>query len=308
MSTKKAIDVIGVPLDLGVKELGLKLGPDALREAKLIEIFQDLGIDVRDRGNIEISTRRSGNNACHIESITKCCNNVAVLVRESLTSGRIPICLGGDHSLAIGSVAAIMSVLAKVGILWLDAHPDANTPETSPSGNIHGMPIAIMLGCGPEALVAVRPKGRHLGVEDLVLLGVHDIDEGEATFIREHNVQMLTIFDVLEQGLPVIVNQIIGQLSEKTRNLHISLDLDVLSETVAPGVGLPSRGGFDMREMLYICRRFASECNVTSIDVVGLNPVRDKNMVTAHCAIEIIMELLGCPLSYNYYTYLKAQT
>jgi arginase len=191
--------------------------------------------------------------------------------------------------------------------VWLDAHPDSNTPETSPSGNIPGMPVAIVLGQGPECLVNVGKSGTRLKYEDMVLLGICDIDEGEARFIDEHGIRMFTIFDVLKYGLPAVVDQTIGQLCKRTRNLHVSLDLDVLGVEIAPGVGLPSRCGFDMREMIYICRRLASECNITSIDIVGLNPVRDQNMTTAHRAVEIIGELLGYSLGYNYYVYLKEQ-
>jgi len=305
MDKTKAIDIIGVPLDLGVKELGLKLGPDAIREAKIIEVCRYLGIDVRDRGNIEISTAHATDNDYHIGAITQCCNDLASMVGESLQCGRTPICLGGDHSLAIGSIAGVASNLGRVGCIWIDAHPDANTPETSPSGNIHGMPVATILGYGPESLVNVGMTGASLGCKDLILLGTRDIDEGEANFIDEHNIRMFTIFDVLEQGLSRVVNEMISQVCNETRNVHVSLDLDTLKEEVAPGVSMVSKCGFDMREATYICRRLASECNITSIDVVGLNPVRDKDMSTAQRAIEMIMELLGHSFSYCYYEYLK---
>lgn len=308
MGRKKQVDIIGVPLDLGVKELGLKLGPDALRKARLVEVCRHLGIDVRDLNNIKIPTTETTGNNYHIRSITQCCNNLAKVVSKSVEAGRIPICLGGDHSLAIGSVAGVVSKLGRVGCVWMDAHPDANTPQTSPSGNIHGMPAAIILGHGAEELVNVGIAGATLGYENLILLGTRDIDEGEVEFINRHNVRMFSIFDVLEQGLPCVVDEMIARLCRESRNVHVSLDLDVLKEEVAPGVGLPSRCGFDMREATYISRRLASECNITSIDVVGLNPVRDKNMSTAHRAIEIIMELLGYSFSYNYYVYLQNQT
>jgi arginase len=308
MNKTKSVDIIGVPIDLGVKELGLKLGPDALREAKLVEVCRHSGIDVRDLSNIEIPATQTADNDYHICGITQCCNNLAKMVGESVEAGRIPICLGGDHSLVIGSIGGVVSKLGRVGCVWMDAHPDANTPQTSPSGNIHGMPVAVILGHGVEELVNVGTSGATLGYENLILLGIRDIDEGEVEFINRHNIQMFSVFDVLEQGLPCVVDEMIGRLCKQSRNVHVSLDLDVLKEEVAPGVGLPSRCGFDMREATYICRRLASECNITSIDIVGLNPVRDKDMSTAHRAIEIIMELLGYSFSYNYYVYLENQT
>ncbi len=307
MKEKKKIAIIGVPLDLGVKELGLKLGPDALRKAKLIEICRYLGMDVEDKGNVKIQIPSARDDNSHIESIARCCNDLAIMVGESIERGYIPICLGGDHSLAIGSIAGMVSKLGQAGCVWIDAHPDANTPETSPSGNIHGMPVAVLLGHGPETLADVGSKGSTLKYENLVLLGTRDIDEGEIKFIKQHNVKMFTIFDVLEKGLSSVVDETIKHLCKKTKNLHISLDLDVLRSEIAPGVGLPSRCGFDMREAIYLCRRFAAECNITSIDIVGLNPVQDRGMITAHGAIEILMELLGYSFSYNYYTYLKEQ-
>jgi arginase len=304
----KAIDIIGVPLDLGVKELGLKLGPDAFRQAKIVEVCQHLGVDVRDLGNIEVQMASTSGNDYHIQSIARYCECLAKMVSDSVRCGRIPLCLGGDHSLSIGSISGVVTERGRVGCVWIDAHPDANTPETSPSGNIHGMPIAIILGYGPERLVNIGRAGAALGCENLVMLGVHDIDKGEAEFIDRHNIQIFTMFDVLEQGLGRVVDEVISHLRQRNQDVHVSLDLDVLRQEVAPGVGLPSRCGFDMREATYICRRLGSECNIVSIDIVGLNPVRDKNMSTAQGAIEMIMELLGYSFSYNYYVYLKSQT
>jgi len=303
------IDLIGVPLDLGVKELGLRLGPDALREVGLPDVARRLGLDVRDVGNIlqpAVPASQSPNGG-HVGLIAAYCRAVAEKVAESLEDQRVPICLGGDHSLTIGSLAGVSLKLGRVGCLWLDAHPDANTPETSPSGNVHGMPLAILLGHGPERLLRVGPPSSTLAYEDVALLGARDMDPGEVEFLRQHDVRMFTVYDVLEQGLPRVLAQTIHRITAHTEGVHVSLDLDVLHEDIAPGVGLPSHCGFDMREATYICQQIAHSCRITSIDVVGLNPVRDDNMRTARLAVELLMLLLGRAFSFNYDNYLHEQ-
>ena len=308
MQTKR-IDLIGVPLDLGVKELGLKLGPDAFREAGLPDVCRSQGVDIRDLGNIQMPAEDSARSTGHHEHlIAACCQTVAELVRRSLDEGRVPVCLGGDHSLAIGSLAGAATSVERLGCVWLDAHPDANTPETSPSGNIHGMPLAIILGHGPSILVDVGSPGATVAYEDVSLLGARDIDPGELDFVRQHGIQMFTVYDVLEQGLAPVVDQVLARCTANTDGLHVSLDLDVLHQDVAPGVGLPSHCGFDIREATYICRRLAEKSRISSIDIIGLNPVRDQDYRTAHLAIELLMNLLGHPFTFSYYQYLKDQS
>ncbi len=309
MPESKKIDIIGVPLDLGVKELGLRLGPDAFREAGLLEVARHVGLEARDLGNIEMPADAGDNegDGHKAAAVAAWCETLGQTVAESVRAGRVPVCLGGDHSLAIGSLAGVASQVGPVGCIWMDAHPDANTPETSPSGNIHGMPVAIILGHGPEALVNVVSPGAKVAYRQMSLLGTRDMDPGEAAFIRDHEVQMFTVFDVVERGLPAVVNETIRRASEGVRGVHVSMDLDVLREDIAPGVGLPSRSGFDMREAVYICRRIAAECHVASIDIVGLNPVRDREMMTAKRAIELLMSLLGRTFTFSYDAYLQDQ-
>lgn len=303
-----AIDIIGVPLDLGVKELGLRLGPDALRETGLVRVAQRLGLDIRDRGNVEMPLPPAATSGNHRASVIAAwCQVLADFVADSCRAGRLPVCIGGDHSLTIGSLAGVVSQKGPVGCLWMDAHPDANTPETSPSGNIHGMPVAVILGHGPKCLVDVGSPGPMLRYEHMSLLGVRDMDPGEIEFVRDHLIQMFTVFDVLEQGLPRVLEQVMARLTHETRGVHVSIDLDVLHEDVAPGVGLPSSCGLDMREATYICRRLAGQCRIASIDIVGLNPVRDRNMKTAWRAIELLMALLGQSVSLGYLEYLRDQ-
>jgi len=333
------IDIIGVPLDLGVRELGLRLGPDALRQVGLVEVGRRLGLDDRDLGNIEppyangfgeahprpalVSGAPSGGQAAsfdelsvavteredvpHTKTIAAYCRKVAATVAESVRTGRLPVCLGGDHSLAIGSVAGVASEVGLVGCFWVDAHPDANTPKTSPSGNIHGMPVAIIAGEGPQELLRVGARRPLVACRNLFLLGTRDIDPGELAFIQEHDIGMYTVFDILERGLPTAVDRGIERVTANTAGVHVSLDLDVLHEGIAPGVGIPSRCGLTMREATYVCRRLASECRITSVDVIGLNPVRDRGMGTAKRAAELLLALLGRSYSFTYEDYLRDQ-
>ena len=309
------IDIIGVPLDLGVQELGLKLGPDAFREAGLLDVARRLGLEVQDRGNVELPARVIANNNCDDNNsdthqarvIAVYCEAVAQMVRDSICNGRIPVCLGGDHSLAVGSISGAAQQVGRIGCVWIDAHPDANTPHTSPSGNIHGMPVAIILGHGPEVLVNVGTPGAKVGYRNICLLGTHDIDDGEKEFLKQHKVPMFTLCDILEQGLLVVLDRITQSVTEETNGIHVSLDLDVLHEAIAPGVGLPSPCGFDMREAVYICEQIAAKCRIVSIDLVSLNPVRDYHMQTAKRGIELLMALLGRSFSFNYDNYLRNQ-
>ena len=306
----KTIDLISVPLDLGVKELGLKVGPAAFHEVGLVEIARGTGIDVRDKGEVNIPTKASGLAACDQQEnmIAACCTQVSHLVAESVREGRVPICLGGDHSLAIGSIGGVASVLDRVGCIWMDAHADANTPETSPSGNIHGMPVAIILGHGIQTLVAVPRQGAKISYDNMVLLGLRDVDDGEMSFLAETGVCAFSVFDLLERGLVNVIDSTIAHVNKNVEGVHVSLDLDVLHRNVAPGVGLRSGCGFNLREATYICREVASRCNVVSIDVVGLNPVRDRNMITARHAIQLLLALLGYDFNFSYHDYLKGQT
>jgi arginase len=301
------VDFIGVPVDLGVKELGLKLGPDAFREAGLFAVARQRGLCFRDIGNIDLpasvscsaSAEYLRTSAHNVGLIADYCERLSRVVADSVERERTPVCLGGDHSLAIGCLAGVALAGCRAGCLWIDAHPDANTPETSPSGNVHGMPVAIITGFGPSLLVNIGKPGPKVDVKNICLLGVHDIDPGEADFVNHHRIRMFTLFDVIEQGLANTVRECLRTVTDQTDGVHVSLDLDSLHETVAPGVGLPSPYGFNMREAAYICHQIASHCRVVSIDLVGLNPVLDHNLQTARRGIELLMTLLGYPFSFR---------
>jgi arginase len=309
MGEAAGIDLIGVPIDLGVRELGLKVGPDALREVGLADIARSLRMDVRDLGDVSAPDVPAppGDPDHQAARVAAWCEATARLVAESVRAGRVPVCLGGDHSLSIGSVSGAASVVGRLGCIWIDAHPDANTPETSPSGNIHGMPVAVLLGHGPPPLVNVARPGPKVAYAHMALVGVRDMDPGEVAFLQRHAIQMFTVFDILERGLPELVERTLRRAAAGTDGVHVSLDLDVLREDIAPGVGLPSRCGLDMREATYLCQRIAASSRVTSVDVIGLNPVRDVHMETATRAVELLMALLGHSFGFSYLRYLKEQ-
>jgi len=307
-ASNAAADLIGVPLDFGVHELGLKIGPDAFRQAKIVQVLQSVGVDARDCGNIPVDAVEDVIESLpHVLSIRNCCLRVADRVAESIRSGRVPVCLGGDHSLAIGSVAGAVRALGDIGCIWIDAHPDANTPDTSPTGNVHGMPVAVLLGHGAPELTSLEPAGAKIAYDKTILIGCRDIDPSERAFLAEHDVQMFEVFDMVRVGLTNIIDQSIGRLGDDVRGVHVSIDLDSLSEAIAPGVGLPSNCGFDMREISFICQELARRLPICSIDVVGLNPVRDIRHKTAHTAIELISILQGHHMSCSYYNYLKRE-
>jgi arginase len=304
----KSVDVIGVPLDFGFQELGLKLGPEAFRKAGLLDVGRACGIDMRDLGNLPV--REAGALRTVEEQaalVAEHCEALAQMVTDSVRSGRTVVCLGGDHSLAIGSVAGASVGMGEIGCVWLDTHPDANTPETSPSGNIHGMPVAVILGRGPEPLLAVAMNGARIQPARLTVLGVRHADDGEVESLERDGVKVFSVFDMLSGGLRDVVDQTVARANEGTAGVHVSFDLDVLRESIVPGAALASSCGLDMREATYVCRRLGIECDIRSVDLIGLNPVRDNDFTTARIGIELLMILLGHDFSFGYHGYLRDQ-
>ncbi len=308
-ASKLTVDVIGAPIDLGVHEMGLKLGPEAFREAKLVPILEAQGFAVRDLGNVEspVTNTASLSAEQRVVRTATFCGDLANYVSESLKAGHVPVTLGGDHSLAIGSLAGTAQQIERLGCLWIDAHPDANTPQTSPSGNIHGMPTAVALGRGHEELVHIGGEKPSVRPDDMAMVGASDVDAGEQALIDELGVALFTLDDVVEQGLGPVMDRAIERACADTDGVYISFDLDVLHVDVAPGVGIPSDLGFSLREAMYICKRIASCCQVVGVDLVSLNPVRDHDMTTAHRGIELLLAMLGHSFTFRYAEYFQQQ-
>ena len=288
------IRVFGVPMDLGQQVRGVDMGPSAIRYAGLGRRLRALGHEVDDAGNVGVPVRDhldQSHPASYVGSIAEVCRAVADAGGRAVADGRVPVFLGGDHSISIGSVSGVVSA-GRTGVLWIDAHGDFNTPETSPSGNVHGMPLAVLMGDGHPELVSVGGEGAKLRPEDVVLIGIRDLDESEKRRLRESGVTVFTIRDVDERGIAQVTREAIEQLSH-TDYLHVSLDLDVLEPAEAPGVGTPVHGGMTYRETQLVCEMLADARRVTSLDVVEVNPILDEKNTTAETAVELVESIFG---------------
>ena len=294
--TPRDLHLLGVPMDLGAGRRGVDMGASALRLARLGDTLAQLGHRVRDLGNVEVPVAESvphgAGSARYGEAIADVCATVAATV-ASLPASAVPVVLGGDHAVALGSAAGAVRRAAgrRTGILWIDAHADLNTPATSPSGNVHGMPLALLLGHGDERLRAatgVEP----LRIEDVVLLGLRSVDPEERRFIREHGVTALTMSDVDRSGVAAVTRAALAAL-DHVDALHVSFDADVLDPAVAPGVGTPVPGGLGYREAHLLMELLHESRRVSSVDLVEVNPILDQSNRTARVVVELAASLFG---------------
>jgi arginase len=285
-------------MDLGQGRRGVDMGPSALRYGRLEERLEGLGHDVQDLGDIDVPAAEElgvaydvpGGGMGYLGEIRKACE-AAVEALLALPEEVFPVVLGGDHSIAIGSVTGC-SRRQRTGVVWVDAHGDFNTPGTSPSGNIHGMPLAALCGVGDERLVDLAWPGAKVRPEDVVLIGVRDLDGGEKQLMREAGVTVFTMKEVDRLGLPKIAEETMGRLGALPR-LHVSFDADVLDPEIAPGVGTPVAGGLSYREAHLLMELFADSGRVTSLDLVEVNPILDRENRTANLLVGLAASLLG---------------
>jgi arginase len=294
----KEIAVLGVPMDLGQGRRGVDMGPSALRYGRLEERLERLGHTVRDLGDIDVPTAEEldiehhgpGGGMGFLDEIRKACEATAAKLLE-LGPEQFPIVLGGDHSIAMGSVVGC-SHRQRTGLIWVDAHGDFNTPSTSPSGNIHGMPLATLCGFGDPKLVDLCWPGRKIDPRDVVLIGVRDLDGEERKLMRETGVTVYTMKEVDRLGLPRIAEETLSRLDGLPR-LHVSFDADVVDPEIAPGVGTPVPGGFTFREAHLLMELFSDSGRVTSLDLVEVNPILDRENRTANMMVGLAASLLG---------------
>jgi arginase len=289
----EAVRLIGVPMDLGQSLRGVDMGPSAVRYAGLASQLRTLGHDVHDEGNVAVPVRdRIAEQAGHsfLPAVRDVCVDICHRVHETVAAGSVPLVLGGDHSIAIGSVGGVARD-REVGLVWVDAHGDLNTMETSPSGNVHGMPLAALLGHGTPELVNVGQEGAAVRPENVAIVGVRDLDPPEREFLRDHDVNVFTMRDVDEEGVAPIVEQALDRIPAE--HLHVSLDLDSLDPTEAPGVGTPVTGGLTYREAHLLLELFADSGRVGSAEIVEVNPILDERNRTADLAVELAASLLG---------------
>ncbi len=298
----RRIRVIGVPLDLGASRRGVDMGPSAVRVAGLEARLETLGHQVTDGGNIRVEiaeTQASGNeNAHYLKQIAETCTRTAEAVVKTLEEGMTPLVLGGDHSLAAGSIAGVAEFYRrreeKIGVIWLDAHADINTPETSPSGNVHGMPLAALLGMGAERLTKIFGYAPKIAAENTVLVGVRDIDAAERENIRRAGVAAVyTMRDIDERGLRTVMEEALRLAGRGTAGYHVSLDMDWIDPEDAPGVGTPVRGGATYREAHLAMEIIADHGRLLSFEIVEVNPVIDEHNRTADLAVELACSIFG---------------
>lgn len=294
----KQVRVFGVPMDLGQNRRGVDMGPSAVRYAQLHEKLKSLGYTTCDEGNIEVAqaeeaqpANTSNINAHFLPQVTQVCQAIYDAITQRWQDDEFGLFIGGDHSISIGTVAAVAS-RKDVGLLWVDAHTDMNTPETSPSGNIHGMSLAVLLGMGTPDLVNMGSHGAKLISDQVAVIGVRSVDQVERVRVKDSGIKVYTMRDIDEQNIATIANQVLAQFADREA-IHVSFDLDSCDPRYAPGVGTPVMGGLNYREAHLLMELLADSGKVCSMDIVEVNPILDNRNRTAEIAVEMILSILG---------------
>lgn len=288
------IRIIGVPMDLGQSRRGVDMGPSAARYAHLQARLQQLGHHVHDEGNVPVPNPEEAvakTGMKRLKAVAAVCQNIYKIAHECVKADEFAIFIGGDHSISIGSIAAAAQD-ASIGVIWIDAHGDFNTPETSPSGNIHGMPVATLIGDGPEVLVNIGKPGAKLHPTQIVQIGIRDLDAKERDRLAQSGIHVFTMRHVDELGMAAVARQALDRLRH-LQHIHISLDMDSLEPEEAPGVGTPVPGGLSYREAHLLMEILGDSGRVQSLDVVEINPILDERNKTAELAVELVASLLG---------------
>lgn len=297
----KTVDIIGVPIDLGAGRRGVDMGPSAFRIAEVAQSLRQLGHTVRDCGNIPVPIPEiigvADSQARYAREISVVCSSLCDSVRESILAGHIPVCLGGDHSLAAGSISGTATAMRETGrsfgLLWVDAHADMNTPDSSPSGNVHGMPLACVLGKGPGELVEIGGFAPKLAASRVVVLGLRNLDEREKDLVRRSGVRAYTMKDIDRRGIAAVLDEALALLCVDGSSLHLSFDMDGVDPSISPGVGTPVHGGLSYRETHLLMEMVADTHRLIALDVVEVNPILDNHNSTARLGIEFIQSALG---------------
>jgi arginase len=301
MADSRPVHIIGVPLDLGAGRRGVDMGPSAMRIAGVGTRIAALGHEVIDAGDIlapNPETRDPGDaGKKYVREIARICQSLFECSREALARGGLPIVLGGDHSLAAGSVAAVSAQARArgrpLGLLWVDAHGDMNTPASSNSGNVHGMPLAALLGQEPAELATIGGFSPKVAPEHTVLFGLRNLDDHEKAIVRASGVHVFTMKDIDRLGIAEVTERAIDLATRETAGVHVSFDMDVCDPSIAPGVGTPVKGGLDYREAHMLMEMLADCRQLVGLDVVEVNPVLDVQNSTAILATELVLSALG---------------
>lgn len=298
---KKPVHIIGVPLDLGASRRGTDAGPSALRVAGLRKAIIKLGYEVTAESDISVPTMEASEfkrkDARFKDEILDVCTKVATLTQAALNSGEIPLVIGGDHSIAMGTVSGVSAYFRSrkedIGLIWFDAHGDMNLPSTSPSGNIHGMPLAHLLGHGDPDLASILGQNPAVKPENVVLIGIRDIDDNERAIIRNSGITAFTMRDIDEMGMTQVCKETLQVVNENTAGFHISFDVDGCDPSVMPGSGTLVPGGVSYREAHQLLENCADTGRMTSMEVVELNPFLDQGNVSAERAVTLIQSAFG---------------
>jgi arginase len=295
------IAIIGAPLDLGQGRRGVDMGPSAMRVANLNAKVASLGYVVEDLGNVPVEQAEVAPEghprAKYLPQIAATCQRLALMVAETLSGGGVPVVLGGDHSVAVGTVSGVSHFFREreqsVGLIWLDAHADMNTPESSPSGNVHGMPLACIVGRGPAELTDLFGYSPKVAPRNVVIVGLRDVDQTEKPNVLGYGVHAFTMREIDERGMRSVMDEAIRLASDGTAGFHLSLDMDFVDPKDAPGVGTPVRGGVTYREAHLAMEMIGDSRQMLSMEVVEVNPVIDEVNRTADLAVELVMSGLG---------------
>lgn len=299
--SNREIALLSVSIDLGAGRRGVDMGPSALRIAGLSVVLENLGLLVRELGTVNApgpETVTPGEpKARFLDEIAEVCGTTRRLLMEAMADGCFPLILGGDHSLSIGSVAAISDHYRargeKIGVIWVDAHTDMNAPETTPSGNIHGMSLAVLTGHGAPSLMGLADAIPAVDPAHVSVIGARAIDPAEKERVRASGIRVFTMSELDDRGLPACLDEAIERATRGTAGFHVSFDLDSTDPMVAPGMGTPVPGGITFREAHLICEKFSRSNKLLSFELVELNPVLDEANRTAHFGVEIIASALG---------------
>jgi arginase len=295
------IRIIGVPMDLGASRRGVDMGPSALRVAGLQARIKQLGHQVEDIGNLTVKQAEEQHygekRAKYLNEIAETCKELAETAQKSLEEGLLPLVLGGDHSIAVGSISGVSAHFRKqekhVGYIWLDAHGDMNTPESSPSGNVHGMPLSSVMGYGAPELVELLGFKPKVEPQNVVLVGVRDLDTQEKRLVKKSGVHVFTMRDIDERGMREVMSEALKFAGDDTGGIAVSLDMDFVDPSDAPGVGTPVRGGVTYREAHLAMEMIADTEAMVSLEVVEINPVIDEHNMTALLGVELVCSGLG---------------
>lgn len=291
---KKVVQIIGIPIDLGQSHRGVDLGPGALRYAGLASRLEQIGYEVHDIGNLPVPVRESlthERELRYLPSISQVCHAACLAGQEAISAGRIPIFLGGDHSMSVGTIAGVTHE-QPAGVLWIDAHGDFHTAESSFSQNIHGMALALLLGHGYPELVDIGHPGATLKPQDVVMIGVRDLDAGERQSLRSSGLTVYTMRDIDERGMGAVAAEALSRLGHRPR-LHVSFDIDALDPQASPGAGTLVPGGLTYREAQLLTEIIADSGRLCSLDIVEINPILDNRNKTAQTAVELTASLFG---------------